>query len=83
MTTLTDMQVLGELGWTSQIIFDETGLLPAFWRPPYGDVDERVRAIAREVFGLTTVIWDQDTFDWCLSDQVGVGLPLRLPLAEP
>lgn len=36
MTTLTDLQVLGELGWTLQIIYDKSGLIPTFWRPPYG-----------------------------------------------
>ncbi|KAL8279931.1 hypothetical protein RQP46_007781 [Phenoliferia psychrophenolica] len=41
MTTMTDMQVLGEIGWTAQIIFDNSGLVPAFWRPPYGDIDNR------------------------------------------
>lgn len=41
MTTLTDMQILGELGWTSQIIFDLSGLIPRYWRPSYGDVDNR------------------------------------------
>jgi chitin deacetylase len=34
------------------------------YRPPYGDVDNRVRAIARHVFGLTTVIWNRDALDW-------------------
>lgn len=63
MTTLTDQQVVGELGWTMQIIYDHSGLLPAWWRPPYGDVDARVRAIAKHVFGLTTVIWNHDTND--------------------
>ena len=64
MSTMTDMQVLGELGWTMQAIFDfSDGIIPAFWRPPYGDVDNRVRAIAQHVFGLTTVIWNQDTDD--------------------
>lgn len=28
-------QVVGELGWTAQIIFDQSGKVPAFWRPPY------------------------------------------------
>ncbi|KAM0749862.1 glycoside hydrolase/deacetylase [Meredithblackwellia eburnea MCA 4105] len=70
-TTLTDMQVLGELGWTAQIIFDQSGHVPAYWRPPYGDVDNRVRSIAREVFGMYTVIWNKDTNDWCLSDGGG------------
>ncbi|KAA1080083.1 hypothetical protein PGTUg99_006488 [Puccinia graminis f. sp. tritici] len=67
MTTLSDTAVLGELGWTLQIIFDLSGgRLPAFWRPPC-DVDNRVRAIAKNVFGLQTVIWNQDTNDWCLT----------------
>lgn len=70
MTTLNDTAVVGELGWTLQIIFDLSGgRLPAFWRPPYGDVDNRVRAIAKNVFGLQTVIWNQDTNDWCLTPQ--------------
>ncbi|SGY69041.1 BQ5605_C004g02945 [Microbotryum silenes-dioicae] len=72
MTTLTDMQVLGELGWTMQIIHDRAGVVPRFWRPPYGDIDNRVRAIAKEVFGLEhAVIWNHDTNDWCLSEGGG------------
>ncbi|KNZ62645.1 hypothetical protein VP01_1242g1 [Puccinia sorghi] len=85
MTTMTDKQVLGEIGWTMQIIYDLTGLVPAFWRPPYGlshpnsnffmvgDVDNRVRAISRHVFGLKTVMWSTDPNDWCLSDQSSPG----------
>ncbi|GAA5870927.1 hypothetical protein JCM16303_001632 [Sporobolomyces ruberrimus] len=68
MTTMTDEQLLGELGWTAQLIYDYSGLAPAYWRPPYGDVDNRVRAIAQEVFGLTTVIWNIDSDDWCLNE---------------
>jgi hypothetical protein len=61
MTTLSNAQVVAELGYTVQIIRDLTGgLLPRFWRPPYGDSDVRVRAIAMEVFGLVTVIGNQD-----------------------
>ncbi|KAH9922819.1 uncharacterized protein BXZ73DRAFT_104051 [Epithele typhae] len=68
MTTLSNEQVLGELGWTMQVIHNSTGgRLPKFWRPPFGDSDERVRAIAKEVLGLTTVIWNQDTADWAIS----------------
>ncbi|GAA5967823.1 hypothetical protein JCM3765_001893 [Sporobolomyces pararoseus] len=68
MTTMTDEQLLGELGWTAQIIYDYSGLAPAYWRPPYGDVDNRVRAIAQEIFGLSTVIWNIDSDDWCLNE---------------
>ncbi|KAJ9094374.1 hypothetical protein QFC19_007983 [Naganishia cerealis] len=67
MTSMTDEQILGELGWTSQIIFDITGgYIPAYWRPPFGDADYRVRMIAKEVFGLTTVVWNQDSADWAI-----------------
>ena len=42
-SSLTDTQVLGELGWTLQVIYDMSGgIVPAFWRPPYGDVDNRM-----------------------------------------
>lgn len=61
MTTKTNEEVLGELGWTMQIIHDSSGgRVPRFWRPPYGDTDARVTAIAKEVFGMTTVIWNQE-----------------------
>ena len=67
MTTLTNEQVVGELGWSLQIMADlNDGRVPMYWRPPYGDVDNRVRAIAKGVFGLHTVTWSQDTGDWNL-----------------
>lgn len=61
MTTLSNLQLIGEFGWTMEIIHNSTGgRVPKYWRPPYGDADERVIAIAKEVFGLTTVIWNQE-----------------------
>ncbi|KAI6034139.1 carbohydrate esterase family 4 protein [Pisolithus microcarpus] len=73
MTTKTNEEVLAELGWTMQLIHNSTGgRVPKYWRPPYGDSDMRVRAIAKEVLGLTTVIWNQDTNDWSLSDPVPI-----------
>ena len=38
---------------------------PKWFRPPYGGIDNRVRAITRQ-FGLQAVLWDHDTFDWSL-----------------
>ncbi len=65
MSTLTNEQLIADLGWCIQIIHDSTGgRVPAFWRPPYGDSDNRVRAIAKEIFGLTTVMWNYDSNDW-------------------
>ncbi|BGP53213.1 hypothetical protein JCM8202_002770 [Rhodotorula sphaerocarpa] len=72
MTTLTDMQLLGEFGWTAQAIYDHSGgIVPRYWRPPYGDADNRVRAIAEEVFGLILVGWNRDSNDWCLNSGPG------------
>ena len=63
MTTLTNAQVFSELYYTMRIIKDVTGVTPRCWRPPFGDVDNRVRAIA-SFLGLRTIIWDNDTDDW-------------------
>jgi len=51
-----------------QIIADlNGGRIPKYWRPPFGDVDNRVRAIAKGVFGLETVPWNNDSGDWAIS----------------
>lgn len=39
-----------------QAIKDVMGVTPTCWRPPYGDVDDRVRAIAQGL-GLRTYMW--------------------------
>ncbi|KAJ6613444.1 hypothetical protein B0H10DRAFT_2048505 [Mycena sp. CBHHK59/15] len=65
MTTLSNADVVAQLGWTMELIHNSTGgRVPKFWRV-YSD--NRVRAIAKEVFGLTTIIWNQDTEDWSLT----------------
>ncbi|KAI8092220.1 chitin deacetylase [Gilbertella persicaria] len=63
MTTLTNKEVLAELYFTQKAIKLATGLTPRYWRPPYGDVDDRVRWIASQL-GLTAIIWNLDTDDW-------------------
>ncbi|PBK86971.1 carbohydrate esterase family 4 protein [Armillaria gallica] len=40
-----------------------TGVTPKCWRPPFGDVDDRIRAIANAL-GLQTIIWKYDSNDW-------------------
>ncbi|WFD29884.1 hypothetical protein MSPP1_000898 [Malassezia sp. CBS 17886] len=63
MTTLTSEQVFAELFYTARMIKDVTGVTVRCWRPPYGDVDDRVRAIATGL-GLRTILWSDDTNDW-------------------
>ncbi|EPQ61017.1 glycoside hydrolase/deacetylase [Gloeophyllum trabeum ATCC 11539] len=56
LTTLTNEEIIAELGWTKKIIKDVTGVTPNMMRPPYGDIDDRVRAICTAM-GLTPVMW--------------------------
>ncbi|GJJ74792.1 peptidoglycan-N-acetylglucosamine deacetylase [Entomortierella parvispora] len=65
LTTLTNHQIVAEIRWTEKIIRDVTGLTMKYVRPPYGDTDNRVREILRQM-GYTTVIWTSgwDTNDW-------------------
>ncbi|KAF9906680.1 chitin deacetylase [Linnemannia zychae] len=65
MTSLSNEQIVAELKWTEKAIFDTIGVTPIYWRPPFGDVDARVRNIATQL-GLKTSIWTQDfdTNDW-------------------
>ncbi|KAI7906997.1 chitin deacetylase 2 [Cokeromyces recurvatus] len=63
MTTFTNEEVLAEFYYAQKAIKLATGLTPRFWRPPYGDIDNRVRWIATQL-GLTAVVWSEDTNDW-------------------
>ncbi|KAI8393561.1 uncharacterized protein BYT42DRAFT_551456 [Radiomyces spectabilis] len=63
MTAQSNEVVVAELYWTLRAIKEVTGVTAKCWRPPYGDVDDRVRAIAWQM-GMTTVTWDLDTDDW-------------------
>jgi hypothetical protein len=72
MTSLSNADVVAQLGWTLQLIYNSTGgRLARYWRPPYGDTDARVSAIAKEVFGLTTIGWNHDSEDWTLGTPTG------------
>ncbi|KAI9269207.1 hypothetical protein BDA99DRAFT_570379 [Phascolomyces articulosus] len=70
MTTLTNEQLVAELKWTEQAVFEVTGHSPKFIRPPFGNIDDRVRDICKAL-GFTPVIWSVDTNDWYLNEQSG------------
>lgn len=56
LTSLTNEQIVAEFKYTEAIIYQTLGVIPLYYRPPYGDVDDRVRAIA-SALGYRTVIW--------------------------
>jgi len=66
LTTLTNEQVIAELGWCKKIIKDVLGVTPNTMRPPFGDIDDRVRAISLAM-GLVPIMWTRisatSTFD--------------------
>ncbi|CAG8451018.1 9171_t:CDS:2 [Funneliformis caledonium] len=68
LTSLSDEAIIAELLWTKKIIKDIIGVTPLYMRPPYGDTDNRVRAITRAC-GLKTVLWvpEFDSNDWALA----------------
>jgi len=63
MTAFSSQDAFAELYYSVQAIKAVTGVTPTCWRPPFGDVDDRIRAIASGL-GLRTIIWEHDTFDW-------------------
>ncbi|KAI8362766.1 hypothetical protein BD560DRAFT_373642 [Blakeslea trispora] len=65
MTMLTNEQIVAELYWTIRAIKEITGVTTRCWRPSYGDVDDRVRAIAHQL-GLRTIVWNSDSLDWAI-----------------
>jgi len=70
LTTLTNEQIVAELGWTRKAIKSILGITPLLMRPPFGDIDDRVRAISLAM-GMIPVLWTStkdggkfDTGDW-------------------
>jgi hypothetical protein len=68
VTAFQSVDAFAELYYTMEAIKLVTGVTPTCWRPPYGDVDDRIRAIANAL-GLRTIIWKYDSNDW----RVGTG----------
>ena len=48
--------VIAEIVWTMRAIRELIGVTPTLLRPPFGDIDPRVRSIAKAL-GLHIIIW--------------------------
>ncbi|KAI0036749.1 hypothetical protein K488DRAFT_81741 [Vararia minispora EC-137] len=61
-------QIVAELGGVASLSRNFMGgWVSRRWRPSFDDTDACVDAIAREIFGLETFIWNYNTFDWLLT----------------
>jgi len=62
MTTLSSEAAFAEIWYSMQMIKLAVGVTVTCWRPPFGDVDDRIRSIANAL-GLQTIMWEYDTED--------------------
>ncbi|KAI8903602.1 hypothetical protein EDD86DRAFT_175774, partial [Gorgonomyces haynaldii] len=62
LTSLTNEQIVAEIKYNEAIIFKAIGKIPTLLRPPYGDIDNRVRAIA-QALGYRIALWNKDSED--------------------
>ncbi|KZP15539.1 carbohydrate esterase family 4 protein [Athelia psychrophila] len=67
MTSVSSEGVFAELYYTLEMIKLATGVTPTCWRPPYGDIDDRVRAVGAAL-GLRAILWEYDSNDWMVGD---------------
>ena len=63
LTGLTDEKIVEEVERTQRAVAAITGQTPAYFRPPYGALNERVTGKLAEL-GLPAVLWDVDSADW-------------------
>ncbi|MEV8633382.1 polysaccharide deacetylase family protein [Streptosporangium sp. NPDC051023] len=60
-----------ELTRTQDIVKQATGKTPTLLRPPYGELDERVQAIAKEM-QLPIVLWNGGSRDWATRNEKAI-----------
>lgn len=72
LTALTNEQIVAEVKWTEKLIRELTGHRLKYVRPPYGDLDNRVRYVLKKL-GYTVTVWSGAEFgtdDWKLPNQI-------------
>ncbi|KAI9317850.1 hypothetical protein DFJ73DRAFT_879884, partial [Zopfochytrium polystomum] len=79
LTNETTEQIIAEFVWNALAVYRVIGKVPRYMRPPYGDTDNRLRAILA-AFGFKQVIWNVitndtaipvgDTGTWKIADAV-------------
>ncbi|KAJ3119416.1 chitin deacetylase, partial [Nowakowskiella sp. JEL0407] len=67
LTTCTNEQIVAEIKYTEAALYEATGKITTYLRPPYGDVDDRVRAIANAL-GYRIALWDRESTDTATDD---------------
>lgn len=61
--SLTNEQIVNEVRATEEAIKAAIGVKPKYIRPPYGEADERVKAILKKM-GYKVLMWNVDPTDY-------------------
>lgn len=64
LATLSNEEILTQIEWTQDSIFDETGILPTLYRMPFGSGGSRVVDLLENEYNMTSILWNLDTMDW-------------------
>lgn len=64
LTSLGAARLNQEIASTSEAILRATGRRPTNMRPPYGAINDRVRAAILRDHGLDVILWSCDPLDW-------------------
>ncbi|MEO7994155.1 MAG: polysaccharide deacetylase family protein, partial [bacterium] len=71
LTTLSDTDVRREIADCNEVLDSITGVWPRFFRPPGGNYDQRIIAIAGEE-GCLTALWTANSGDYAMTDPVAL-----------
>ncbi|MCT9077485.1 polysaccharide deacetylase family protein [Streptomyces fulvoviolaceus] len=63
LTQQSQSVIDSEISRTQQAVAGAGGGTPKLFRPPYGETNSTVQAVAAK-YGLTQIIWDVDSQDW-------------------
>ena len=65
LTSKTDEQIKSQMSKTKNVLDNILGMNFTYHvRPPYGDVNARVRNVLGNYFGAASIIWSVDPLDW-------------------
>lgn len=63
MSKLSEEKITEELNYVNDKVYELTGKKPTYFRPPFGDYDNKLIETAEEL-GLQTIQWSVDSLDW-------------------
>jgi len=83
ITKLTDQQLTDEISILNELIYDITGLKPAFFRPPKGEYSEENKHVIESLGFTANILWNLDSNDWRKGDNATANYFSYLDKADP